>query len=79
LLVTNVGGEGLDGDARVELLHLRQRCFSAILAYIGVADEELRAQIIFSHDLVVCECNGAYAGEDKVLGDFVGKGFDGDE
>jgi len=28
---------------------------------------------------VVCEGDGAYAGEDKVLGDLVGEGFDGDE
>jgi hypothetical protein len=58
---------------------LRQRCLSTVFAYVGVAEEELRAQVILGHDFVVCECDGAYAGEDKVLGDFVGKGFDGDE
>ena len=28
---------------------------------------------------MVCECDGANAGEDKILCDFVGKRFDGDE
>ena len=79
MLVANIRGESLDGDARVELLHLRQRCFCAVLAYVGVANKELRAQIIFGHDFVVGERDGAYAGEDEVLRDFVGKGFDRDE
>lgn len=39
----------------------------------------MRAQIIFGYDFVVCEGDGAYAGEDEVLGDLVGEGFDGDE
>jgi hypothetical protein len=50
-----------------------------ILAHIGLADEELCAQILFYHNLMVCERDGAYAGQDEVLGDFVGKGLDGDE
>jgi len=39
----------------------------------------LRAQIIFGHHFVVGERDGAYASEDKVLRDFVGKGLDRDE
>jgi hypothetical protein len=50
-----------------------------VLAYVGVADEELCAQVLFRHDLVVCECDGAYAGQYEVLCDFVGERFDRDE
>lgn len=50
-----------------------------ILAYVSIADEELRAQILFGNDFMVCERDGAYACEDQVLGDLVGKSLDGDE
>lgn len=50
-----------------------------VLAHVGLADEELRAQVIFCNYLMVCECDGAYAGEDEVFCDFVGESFDGDE
>jgi hypothetical protein len=39
----------------------------------------LRAQILFGDDLVVGEGDGAYAGQDQVLCDFVGERFNGDE
>jgi hypothetical protein len=52
---------------------------SYVLAYVGVADEELCAEVIFGDYFVVCEGDGPYAGEDEVLCDFVGERFDGDE
>lgn len=56
-----------------------RRCATYVLAYVGVGDEELCAQILFCDGLMVCKCDGAYAGEDEVFCDFVGKGLDGDE
>jgi hypothetical protein len=50
-----------------------------VFADVGVADEELCAEIIFGDYFVVCEGDGAYAGEDQVLCDFVGERLDGDE
>ena len=52
---------------------------SYVLAHIGVADEKLRAQIIFGDYFVVGEGNGAYAGEHEVLRDFICNGLDRDE
>jgi len=46
---------------------------------MGVGKEELRAQVFFGDDFVVGQCDGADAGEDEVLCDFVGKRFDGDK
>jgi hypothetical protein len=50
-----------------------------VLAHVGLADEELRAQILLSNELVVCECDGAYASQYEILCDFVGERLDGDE
>jgi hypothetical protein len=44
-----------------------------------IIDEELGAEILFCDNFMVCECDGAYAGKDEVLGDFVGKRLDRDE
>lgn len=79
LLHANVGRDDLDGDAWVELLDLGLCSFGAVLAYVGVADEEGRAQVFFCDIFVVGEGDGANAGEDEVLCDFVCEGFDGDK
>ena len=79
LLHADIGGDGLDGDAGIELLDLGLCSFGAVLAHVGVGDEEGRAQVIFGDGLVVGERDGANAGEDEVLCDFVGEGLDGDE
>jgi hypothetical protein len=50
-----------------------------VLAYVGIVDEELRAQILFDYDFVVCERDGGYTSQDEVLGNFVGKRLDRDE
>jgi hypothetical protein len=50
-----------------------------VLAHIGVADEELGAQVVARDELVVGEGDGADACQDEVFGDLVGEGFDGDE
>lgn len=47
-----------------------------IFAYIGVADEELRTQVLLLDDLVIRECDRAYASKHKVLSDFVGERLD---
>jgi hypothetical protein len=52
---------------------------SYVLAYVGVADEELRAQVLLGDNLMVGECEGADAGEDEVLRDLVGERLDGYE
>lgn len=79
LHIANVRRERLDGDAWVELADLGGSCFSAVLAYVGVGEEELGTQVIFGHDLVVGEGDGANACEDEVLCDFIGEGFEADE
>lgn len=58
---------------------MRAICKTYVLAYVSLTNEELRAQILLCDNLVVCKCNGAYAGQDKVLCDFVGQRFDGDK
>jgi hypothetical protein len=50
-----------------------------VLANVGIADKELSAQVLLGDDLVICECDGAYASENKILGDFVGESLDRDE
>ena len=50
-----------------------------ILAYVGLANEELCAKVIFCDDFMVCECDGPYACKDEVLCDLVGERLDGDE
>lgn len=50
-----------------------------VLAYVGIRDEELRAQVFFCDGLMIGQCDGCDAGEDQVFGDFVGEGSDGDE
>lgn len=56
---------------------LREEAVRAyVLAYVGLADEELRAQILFGDGLVVGKGDGAYASQDQVLGDLVGEGLD---
>jgi hypothetical protein len=55
------------------------RATTHILAKVGLADEELRAQVIFSNHVMVCQSDGADSREDKVLCDLVGEGFDGDK
>lgn len=79
LLHANVGRDCLDNDAWIELLDLGPCSFGTVLAYIGVADEEGRAQVFFRDIFVVGEGDGANAGEDEVLCDFVCEGFDGDK
>lgn len=43
-----------------------------VLAHVGIADEELRAQVVFGHVLVVGEGDGANACQHKVLRNLVG-------
>lgn len=50
-----------------------------VLAYVGLGEEELCTKVIFCDDFMVYECDGANAGQDEVLRDFVGERLDGDE
>ena len=79
LLIADVGGECVDGDAWVELADLGRSCFGAVLAHVGVGEEELGAQVIFGDGLVVSDGDGADACENQVLCDLVGEGFEADE
>lgn len=94
-LVADIAVDDVDFNAWVELLDLGSCCFGAlyvlawscarssrliyVLAYVGIADEELRAKVFLGDNFMVCERDGSDSSEHKVLGDLVGERLDGDE
>lgn len=77
-LVTDIAGINRDLNARVELAHLWRGSFSAVFAYVGFLDEELRGQIVFGDKLMIDDGEFSNSGEDQVLCDFVCERFDAD-